>query len=250
MGKCPWHLPIGMLNPCLIAWGKVGRAMRPVVVFDLDGTLLDTAPDLLRALNQVLNEEGLSAVQRADVAGLFGHGARALISEGFRRGNRPLDMVRLPELVERFVAAYAAEIAAETRPYPGLVEALTRLSRRGFGLAVCTNKREVLGEAVLKGTGLYALFAAVIGGDSLPEQKPHPRPLLEAVARAGGRADMAVMVGDSETDIATARAASVPVIAVDFGYGGRPAVEFGADIVISHYDELNRAIDTLLPSCR
>lgn len=222
--------------------------MRPVVVFDLDGTLLDTAPDLLRALNRILDAEGLSAVQRADVAGLFGHGARALIGEGFRRANRPLDDMRVPELVERFVAHYAAEIAAETRPYPGLIDALTRLARRGFGFAVCTNKREVLSHAVLSGTGLSALFSAVIGGDSLPEHKPHPRPLLEAVARAGGSPDMAVMVGDSETDIATARAAGIPVIAVDFGYGGRPAAEFGADVVISHYDDLDRAIDTLLPN--
>ncbi|WP_370674580.1 HAD-IA family hydrolase [Pleomorphomonas sp. PLEO] len=200
----------------------------------------------MRALNQILSDEGLCAVQRADVAGLFGHGARALIGEGFRIGNRPLDTVRLPELVERFVAFYAAEIAVETRPYPGLVAALRRLSLRGFGLAVCTNKREDLSHAVLKGTGLSPLFSAVVGGDSLPEHKPHPRPLLEAIALAGGRADMAVMVGDSETDIATARAAGVPVIAVDFGYGGRPAIEFGADAVISHYEELDQVLEALL----
>lgn len=222
--------------------------MRPVVVFDLDGTLLDTAPDLLRALNRVLCDEGLSAVQRADVAGLFGHGARALIGEGFRRGNRSLDAVRLPELVERFIAFYAADIAGETRPYPGLVDALTRLSRRGFGLAVCTNKREALSHAVLRGTCLDAFFAAVVGGDSLPEQKPHPHPLLEAIVRSGGTPEAAIMVGDSETDMATARAAGVPSIAVDFGYGGRPASEFDADAVIGHYDELDRAIDRLLPS--
>lgn len=222
--------------------------MRPVVVFDLDGTLLDTAPDLLRALNRILGDEGLAAVERADVTDLFGHGARALIGEGFRLANRPLDAVRLPELVERFVAVYAAEIASETRPYPGLVDALARLSRRGFGFAVCTNKREVLSHAVLEGTGLSSLFAAVVGGDSLPEHKPHPRPLLEAIARAGGTPEAAVMVGDSETDIATARAAGVPAIAVDFGYGGRPATEFGADLVIGHYDELDRAIEALLPS--
>lgn len=222
--------------------------MRPVVVFDLDGTLLDTAPDLLRALNRILDAEGLAAVRRADVADLFGHGARALIGEGFRRANRPLEDRRVPELVERFVTFYATEIAAETRPYPGLVDALGRLSRRGFGFAVCTNKREVLSHAVLGGTGLSALFSTVVGGDSLPEHKPHPRPLLEAIKRAGGSPEAAVMVGDSETDIATARAAGVPAIAVDFGYGGRPAIEFGADIVISHYDELDRAIDALLPS--
>lgn len=222
--------------------------MRPVVVFDLDGTLLDTAPDLLRALNRILDAEGLAVVQRADVSDLFGHGARALIGEGFRRANRPLDDMRVPELVERFVAHYAAEIAAETRPYPGLIDALARLSERGFGFAVCTNKREALSHAVLNGTGLSSLFSVVVGGDSLPQSKPHPRPLLEAIARAGGSPDMAIMVGDSDTDIATARAAGVPAIAVDFGYGGRPATEFGADAVISHYDELDRAIDTLLPS--
>lgn len=221
--------------------------MRPVVVFDLDGTLLDTAPDLLRALNRTLDGEGMTVVGRADVASLFGHGARALIGEGFRRAGRPLDTGRLPELIERFIAFYAAEIAVETCPYPGLAGALGRLSHRGFGLAVCTNKREALSRAVLEGTGLSDLFAAVVGGDSLPEQKPHPRPLREAIARAGGAPDAAVMVGDSETDIATARAAGVPAIAVDFGYGGRPAAELGADAVISHYDELDRAVDALLP---
>lgn len=220
--------------------------MRPVVVFDLDGTLLDTGPDLLRALNRTLDGEGLAALQRADVASLFGHGARAMIGEGFRRAGLPLDSARLPELVDRFIAFYGAEIAVETCPYPGVGATLDRLSRRGFGLAVCTNKREALAHAVLEGTGLAHLFAAVIGGDSLPEQKPHPRPLIEAITQAGGTPDAAVMVGDSETDIATARAAGVPVIAVEFGYGGRPAVEFGADAVIGHYDELDRAIDALL----
>jgi len=221
--------------------------MRPVVVFDLDGTLLDTGPDLLRALNRTLDGEGLAGLGHADVAGLFGHGARALIGEGFRRSGRVLDDARLPDLIDRFIAFYGAEIAVETRPYPGLVEALARLARRGIGLAVCTNKREALSHAVLEGTGLAPLFAAVVGGDSLPEQKPHPRPLLEAIARAGGTPDAAVMVGDSETDIATARAAGLPVVAVTFGYGGRPASEFGADAVISHYDELDAAIEALLP---
>jgi phosphoglycolate phosphatase len=154
----------------------------------------------------------------------------------------------MPELVERFISFYATGIAVDTQPYPGLVDALAELSRRGFGLAVCTNKREGLAHAVLDGTGLSSLFASVIGGDSLPEQKPHPRPLLEAIARADGSPDAAVMVGDSPTDIATARAAGVPVIAVDFGYSDRPASEFGADKVISHYEELARAVDALLPS--
>lgn len=220
--------------------------MRPVVVFDLDGTLLDTAPDLLRALNRTLEAEGLAAVQRADVASLFGHGARALIGEGFRRAGQTLEAERHAGLVERLIAFYAAEIAVETRPYPGLIDALDRLAHRNFGLAVCTNKREVLSHAVLEGTGLSSRFAAVVGGDSLPEQKPHPRPLLEAIARSGGAPELAVMIGDSETDIATARAAGVPVIAVDFGYGGRPATDLGADAVIAHYDELDEAISSLL----
>lgn len=220
--------------------------MRPVVVFDLDGTLLDTGPDLLRALNRLLGDEGVAAVAHADVATLYGHGARALISEGFRRAARPLDASRLPGMIERFVGFYAGAIAVETRPYPGLVPALDRLAARGTGLAVCTNKREALGRAVLAGTGLSPLFSAVIGGDSLPEQKPHPRPLLEAIARAGGVPAAAVMVGDSETDIATARAAGVPVIAVDFGYDGRPAAELGADAVMAHYDELDEAVARFL----
>lgn len=217
-----------------------------IAVFDLDGTLFDTGPDLLRATNHLLADEGLPAVDMAAVRHLCGHGAGALIRAGFALADRPLDEAHLPRLIERFVDLYAADIAGASLPYPGLRPALDRLAGAGVRLAVCTNKREALARQLLAATGFADAFAAVVGGDSFPEAKPHPRPLIEAIARAGGNGASAVMIGDSGTDVATARAAGIPVIVVDFGFADRPAAELGADAVISHYDELEGALRALL----
>lgn len=220
----------------------------PVVVFDLDGTLFDTGPDLLRALNQVLAEIGRPAVDQNQVSTLYGHGAGALLRRAFKLAGADIENDRLPGLVERFVGLYAADIARSTRPYPGLAAALDRLVARGAALAVCTNKREVLARALLAETGFAEYFSAVIGGDSLPEAKPCPEPLIAAVERSGGQPASAVMVGDSATDVATARAAGIPAIAVDFGFCDVPAGELGADAVISHYDALDAALAAVHPA--
>lgn len=222
----------------------------PVVVFDLDGTLFDTGPDLLRTLNQVLAEVGQPAVAHAEVAALYGSGAGALLRRAFELARVDSDDGRLPGLVERFVGLYAEDIARSSRPYPGLAAALDRLAARGAALAVCTNKREALARRLLAETGFAGYFQAVVGGDSLPEAKPRPEPLVAAVARAGGLASAAVMVGDSATDVATARAAGIPVIAVDFGFCDAPAGALGADAVISHYDALDAALAAVHPAFR
>lgn len=220
----------------------------PVVVFDLDGTLFDTGPDLLRALNRVLAEEGMPAVAADAVADLFGHGGRALITRAHELAGIALPADRVPHLIERFVTHYGADIAGGTLPYPGLADALTRLSGRGIKLAVCTNKREALAVRLLGATGYAGHFGAVIGGDSLAVAKPHPEPLLAAIERVGGKVDRAVMVGDSATDVATARAAGIPVIAVDFGFSGLPVDALGADAIIAHYDQLDGALAAVHPA--
>lgn len=218
-----------------------------VAVFDLDGTLFDTGPDLLRATNRLLAEEGVPAVDAAAVRHLCGRGAGALIRAGYALAGRAVDPERLPQLIERFVAFYAEDIAGASLPYPGLRPALDRLAAAGIRLAVCTNKREGLARRLLAATGFADAFAAVIGGDTFPEAKPHPRPLTEAISMAGGTTDTAVLIGDSGTDVATARAAGIPVIVVDFGFADRPAAELGADAVISHYDQLDAALKAVHP---
>jgi phosphoglycolate phosphatase len=217
------------------------------IVFDLDGTLIDSAPDLIAALNHVLTSEGRRSLAGVDVRMLVGHGARVLIERGFAETGEAVASDRLEALTQRFVDYYAAHIAVGTRPFPGAEAALQRLAAAGARLAVLTNKYEGLTLSVLKALGLTPYFAAIVGADTLAVRKPDPQSYIETVARAGGRVNRSVMVGDSPTDIATARAAKVPVIGVTFGYTPVPPTTFGADALIAHFDELDAALGALLP---
>lgn len=218
----------------------------PLIVFDLDGTLLDTAPDLLGALNVVLAEEGLPPLERHAVRYNFGHGARALIVEGLRLAGHAVEVARLEAMTLRFLDVYADRIAVETRPYPGAEAALDRLAERGYRMAVCTNKREALARPLLARLGLADRFAAILGGDSLPVRKPHPDHLLGTIAAAGGTPQASVMVGDSDADAAAARGAGVPVIGVTFGYTADIQGAMAPDATIDHFDELDVALAGLL----
>jgi phosphoglycolate phosphatase len=219
----------------------------PLIVFDLDGTLLDTAPDLLGALNVVLREEGLPPLPRHAVRYNFGHGARALIVEGLRLSGRPVEVERLEAMTLRFLDVYAGRMADETRPYPGAEACLDRLAARGFRFAVCTNKRAALAVPLLAALGLADRFDAVVGGDSLPVRKPHPDHLAGTIAAAGGSPDAAVMVGDSDADAAAARGAGVPVVGVTFGYTEDVPGVLAPDAVIDHFDELDAVLARLSP---
>lgn len=217
------------------------------VIFDLDGTLVDTAPDLMRATNHVLEARGRRPITMDEVRVFVGHGARSLLTRGLAATGGLPDNYDVEPDYERFVAYYSRNIADDSVAFPGLVPLLERLRREGFGLGVCTNKLEGLSNQLLEALDLAKFFGSVVGPDTLGIAKPDPRPFREALTRLGPTRSRAVMVGDSETDILTARNAGVPVIGVPFGYTPRPVREFGPDRMINHFDEAYEAIVSLLP---
>ncbi|MFC3069543.1 phosphoglycolate phosphatase [Phenylobacterium soli] len=220
-----------------------------VIAFDLDGTLVDTAPDLVGTLNVILAQEGIAPLPMAEARPLIGHGARRLLERGFEVANAPLAPERTPEIFDRFLAHYLAHIADESRPFPGVVEALTRLRAAGAKLAVCTNKPGDLARVLLDALEISQLFEAIVGPEAAPARKPDGRHLEAAVAAAGGALPRAVMVGDADTDAGAARAAGAALVLVSFGYTQVPAAELEPDVLIDHFDELPDACVRLLSAC-
>jgi phosphoglycolate phosphatase len=220
--------------------------LAPTIVYDLDGTLADTAEDLVATLNWLLGREGLQALPLESAGSLVGAGARALIKRGFAASGRTLDSQTIEPLFADYLQHYNAHIVERTRLYPGVAKALATFERAGWRQAVCTNKVESSAKLLIAKLGIADRFAFICGQDTFGIGKPDPNPLLETIAASGGANDRAIMVGDSDTDIKAARAANVPVIAVDFGYTDIPVKELGPDRVISHFDQLMQACDTLL----
>lgn len=214
----------------------------PTIVFDLDGTLVDTAADLIDTLNVVFAREGLPAVSYEAARNAIGGGAKAMIARGVEAEGRVVSPAKLEHMFADFIAHYTEHLADRSRPFPGLTDALDALAACGCQFAVCTNKLERLSILLLDQLELANRFAAICGQDTFGIQKPDPEILRRTVAAAGGTLQDAVMIGDSITDIRTARAAGVPVIAVDFGYSERPVAEFGPDRTISHFKDLLASI--------
>jgi phosphoglycolate phosphatase len=217
------------------------------VVFDLDGTLVDTAPDLIDTLNVVLAREGLPPVDYAAARNMIGGGARRMIEGGLNLERRRCSSGELDRMFADFIAHYGAHIADRSRAFPGLDAALDQLAARDCRFAVCTNKLERLSRLLLEALGLTRRFVAICGQDTFAIQKPDPEILRRTIGAAGGELRRAVMVGDSGTDIATARAAGIPVVAVDFGYSDPPVAELAPDRLIRHFDELAAAVRELAP---
>ena len=216
-----------------------------VLAFDLDGTLADTVPDLATALNHTLAVIGRSAVDARAVRLMVGHGVRALLRKALTATGDQSEAL-VDDAYPIFIDHYRRYICVGTRAYDGVERALDALAERNVALAICTNKPEDLSRQLVEALGWRSRFAAIVGGDTLAVRKPDPAPLLAAVDRAGG--GRAVFVGDSITDVDTARAAALPVIAVSFGFSDRPAATLGADLVIDHFDALLPALDQLSPN--
>jgi phosphoglycolate phosphatase len=218
----------------------------PTIVFDLDGTLVDTAPDLVDTLNMVFAREGWPPVPYETARNMISGGARVMIARGIEAEGRVLAPANLERLFADFIVYYNAHIADRSRPFPGVIDALDVLAGRGYRFAVCTNKLERLSVLLLQKLGLLDRFAVVCGQDTFGVQKPDPDVLRRTIAAAGGNPQRAIMIGDSLTDIRTARAASVPVIAVDFGYSEKPMSDYAPDRVIGHFSQLPEAIAAIL----
>jgi len=209
------------------------------VIFDLDGTLVDTLPDLQHALNRVLKEEGLEALQTEETRLLIGGGARNLIDLAFTKRGIEADKNVIDEGFNRFVEYYRRELTVRSKTFPGVVDNLLKLSKSGVGLGVCTNKPQDLAEQVLEELQIRHFFgSAIIGGDALPVKKPSSAHLLAVIEKIGRVPENSFMVGDSETDVGVARNAGIPIIVVDFGYTKLKPEELNADSVISNFDEL------------
>jgi phosphoglycolate phosphatase len=216
------------------------------VVFDLDGTLVDTAPDLIGALNFILKREGLPPVPLASARKLIGAGVRRMLERGLEVDGRHAGVEDINRLTDDFIEHYAAHIADASRPFDGLENALDDLEAKGYRFAVCTNKLEWLSKLLLDRLGLSGRFAAICGADTFGISKPDPAILQQTLARASGQLSTAIMVGDAGPDIGVARRAGIPVVGVEFGYTEVPIADLKPDRLIGHMSELPAAVEGLM----
>ncbi len=215
-----------------------------VVVFDLDGTLIDSAPDLHVAANRLLVEEGQPPLDLAAIESMVGEGVARLVERIFAAVDITLAPTAVDRYSERFRALYLEGPCRYTQPMPGAVACVEQLAGT-YPLAICTNKPVAHTSIILEALGWSSRFAVVVGGDSLAVRKPDPAPLCASIERAGGRVERSVFVGDSGTDVATARAAKVTVLVVEGGYSRIPARELGADGVIANLAALPLFLDKM-----
>jgi phosphoglycolate phosphatase len=219
------------------------------IAFDLDGTLVDTAADLIGTLNVLLRDEGLPPLPVGEARPFIGKGARWLIERGFQAAGQTLHAARTQGLHDRFLAHYRGRIADESRPFPGCEAALDTLKAAGARLAVCTNKRTDLSVTLLEAVGLAGRFEAIVGSDATPAIKPDARHLQAAVEAAGGDIGRAIMVGDAATDAGAARNAGAGLVLVSFGYTEIPVEDLNPDVLIHSFDALPEACMRLLGAC-
>jgi len=216
------------------------------VTFDLDGTLVDSVPDLSQALNYTLSTLDLPPVPVADVRSMVFGGARPLIRRGASAGGAILEDSVLEQAYGTYLAYYEDHVADTSDVFPSTRETLDYLASRGIVMAVCTNKAQILSDALLRALDLDGYFVAVLGADSVENQKPHANHIVETVARAGGSLRDCIHVGDNSTDVEAARNAGVPVVAVSYGYTQVPPSELGADGLIDDMAALPQAMARIL----
>ena len=216
---------------------------KPIILFDLDGTLIDSAPDLVETLNIILKRHGRTTLTISAVKKLVGNGARALLERGFKETGAPAE--NLDALTVEFIETYVPNCAALSRPFSGVIETLDTFANSGYRMAVCTNKPQAPSETILIELGLMQYFEVVVGGDFFPMRKPDPQHLLGALQLMDAPENPAIMVGDSYNDVASARNAGIPVIVVTYGYTTTPAHELGGDILVDHFSDIVTAVARL-----
>ena len=215
------------------------------IAFDLDGTLINSVPDVRAAINRLLVSEGRSEISLEQTLSLVGQGARVMVEQAMALGGGAPPPDALDYMVETYIGFYQRHPADLTTIYPGVVEVLESLAARGIPMAICSNKPFVMTKLVLETLGLDRFFDAVTGGDNVPHRKPDGRHVTHTLDLMGGRHSHAVMVGDSETDVAAGKDAGLPVIAVTYGYTHVPVGELGADVLIDRFSDLPAALDAL-----
>jgi phosphoglycolate phosphatase len=209
------------------------------IAFDLDGTLVDTAPDLVRALNAIIVPRGLSPVPLNDVRALVGRGAQALIERAYSQQDKDISAEEALSFVPGFIEAYQADIIGESAPYPGVIETLEKLQKAGAILSVCTNKPSILADQIIKGLGLNNYFTRIIGPDRTTAKKPSADHVIDAV---GSGFSYMAMVGDSSPDVDAAKAAGIPSIVMSYGYSEKPASSLGADRLIHSFSNVPKTL--------
>ncbi len=216
------------------------------IIFDLDGTLIDTAPGLADTMNALLASQGRQSMSLDALRPHVSHGAKAIISHAMTATGEPASDELVNQLFHEFLPHYRAHMTKTSVPYPGLANCLDELAELGFRMGVCTNRFEASARELLEALRLSDYFSIVTGQDTYGVAKPDPMPVLQTLKSLGGTARNSVFVGDSEIDVAAARASGMPAIVTSFGYGSIPAGEMDADSVISHFDELTQSIHVLL----
>ena len=219
-----------------------------LIIFDLDGTLANTAPDLLGTLNRITKPYDLSQMGMSEFGQIIGHGAKAMIKRAFELNNKPLDEPTLEALFKDFLADYSTNIANETTLYEGVLQAMDTLGSKGFEFALCTNKTESMARLLLEELGVTNHFKSITGGDTFEFRKPDARHLIETANLAGHSISKAIMIGDSATDINAAINAKIPSVAVTFGYSDEPIESLDATKIINYFSELPTAIESISQS--
>ena len=226
-------------------WGATIH--RATIVFDLDGTIADTAADLIDEANAALIAEGFRPARADVIRRGVGYGARTMLDHALSSSGQSADGAQFGRLTERLVQHYEEHIANKTRLFPGFLETANQLRGRGVRFALCTNKLDRLVTKLLSALRIATLFDAKAGRDTFPFHKPDPRHITELVSRAGGALPFAIMIGDSEADIAAARGAGIPVLAVRFGYAAVAPEDLGADAILDGFEDLPDLIGAFLP---
>lgn len=218
---------------------------RKAILFDLDGTLVDTAPDLAAAIDYVLDKAGRPMIGLDAVRDMVGDGARALLEKGFKATGGLPKPEGFEAAVKDFMIYYERHLADTSRPFPGVTTCLAQLAEQGYALAVCTNKPEGFSRSLLAQLGMADFFGAIVGGDSLLVRKPDPGHIRGTLDALGTDFGWSAMVGDSANDVNAAKAAGLPCVVVSFGYTRIPPAELGGDRLIDHFSDLPAAITAL-----